>query len=266
MPFDLELWLVVGTLVTGFFALLEWLWLSKRRAPVVATADQELGSKQPLVVEYSVAFFPVLALVLILRSFLFEPFHIPSGSMRPNLLVGDFILVNKFAYGVRLPVVHNKIIDRGMPKRGDVVVFRHPKTPERDYIKRLIGLPGDVIDYRGKQLTINGELVSARYSHPYTPVSGERADLGANVYTEVLPELEHLMMINPNVNNKAGDIYVVPEGHYFMMGDNRDNSLDSRSWGFVPEANLVGRAMFVWMNFNLSKRDANFKRIGTKIK
>jgi len=266
MPFDLELVLVIGTLVTGFFTALEYAWLRKRRAPVIAADDQEVSSNQSILVEYSIAFFPVLALVLILRSFLFEPFHIPSGSMRPNLLVGDFILVNKFAYGVRLPVLNSKIIDSGSPQRGEVVVFRHPIEPSRDYIKRLIGMPGDVIEYRGKQLTINGQVAPATYSHPYAPVNGDEADLYANVYSEVLPELEHLMMVNPkrNINNEYS--FTVPAGHYFMMGDNRDNSLDSRAWGFVPEKNLVGRAMFIWMNFNLSKRDANFKRIGNKIR
>jgi len=266
MPFDLELVLVVATILTGIFTLLEFVWLGKKRPVRIDSDGAEVRAKQPLMIEYAVSFFPVLALVLILRSFLFEPFHIPSGSMRPNLLVGDFILVNKFAYGVRLPVIHKKVIDNGGPERGDVVVFRHPVDPSKDYIKRLIGMPGDRIEYRDKQLIINGQLIPAAYSHPYAPVLGDERDMYANVFNEALPEVEHLMMINPKVNRADDFTELVPAGHYFMMGDNRDNSLDSRSWGVVPEENLVGRAMFIWMNFNLSKRKSDFKRVGTKIK
>ena len=263
MPFDLELALVIAAAVTGFIIVLEFLWLKKRRLETSTSAMVDSQSKQPVIVEYAVSFFPVLLIVLVLRSFLFEPFHIPSGSMRPNLLVGDFILVNKFAYGVRLPVIHTKVIDRAGPKRGDVVVFRHPIQPERDYIKRLIGLPGDSIQYRDKQLTINGELVEVDFSHDYEPANGITDDFSSRVFNEDLLGVEHLMMTHPQKNLARGFDIVVPENEYFMMGDNRDNSADSRSWGFVPEKNLVGKAMFIWMNFNLGQRSFNFKRIGT---
>lgn len=266
MPFDLELALVIAAAITGFIMLLEVLWLKKKRVARGGSAVAQSSPKQPVLVEYAVSFFPVLMIVLVLRSFLFEPFHIPSGSMRPNLLVGDFILVNKFAYGVRLPVIHTKIIDRAGPKRGDVVVFRHPKTPERDYIKRLIGLPGDTIQYRDKRLMINGQVVEANFSHDYEPANGITDDYSSQVFDEDLLGVGHLMMTHPQKNLKRDFETVVPEGEYFMMGDNRDNSADSRSWGFVPEKNLVGKANFIWMNFNLRQRSFNFKRIGTKIK
>jgi len=256
---------VIASAITGFITLLEVFWLKKKRSQKIAKIKSE-EVRQPALVEYAVSFFPVLLIVLVLRSFLFEPFHIPSGSMRPNLLVGDFILVNKFAYGVRLPVIHTKILDRPGPKRGDVVVFRHPKTPERDYIKRLIGLPGDVIQYRNKRLVINGQPIEADFSHDYDPANGYTDDYGSDVFNEDLLGVEHLMMTHPQKNKNRDFERVVPANHYFMMGDNRDNSADSRRWGYVPEENLVGRAMFVWMNFNLSKRSSNLKRIGTGIK
>ncbi len=265
MPFDLEFVLVIASAITGVITLLEVFWLKKKRTQNVANIKSE-EVRQPVLVEYAVSFFPVLLIVLVLRSFLFEPFHIPSGSMRPNLLVGDFILVNKFAYGVRLPVIHTKVIDRPGPERGDVVVFRHPETPERDYIKRLIGLPGDLVQYRDKRLVINGEPIKADFSHDYNPANGYTDDYSSKVFNEDLLGVEHLMMTHPQKNLNRDFELVVPDNQYFMMGDNRDNSADSRSWGFVPEENLVGRAMFIWMNFNLSKRSSNLKRVGTGIK
>ncbi len=214
--------------------------------------------------EFPASFFPVIAVVFGLRSFLIEPFKIPSGSMIPTLLIGDFILVNKYAYGVRLPVLNTKIIDVGSPKRGDVMVFRYPVDPSFDYIKRVVGLPGDKIAYQNKRLTINGVAVPVTllpdYLHP------ERASY-AKQFTETFDGHPHKALNDEDapsfilsagefpyrqncLYNNAGVICTVPPGHYFMMGDNRDNSADSRFWGFVPEANIVGKAFGIWMNWS----------------
>ena len=178
----------------------------------------------------------------------------------------DFILVNKFAYGLRLPVLHTKILSLGKPERGDAIVFRYPPDPRKDYIKRLIGMPGDTIVYKNKQLYINGKKLSMRQLGPYQPQNNGLEDLNAYVWEEDLLGLDHKIMINPTrLNLMAEGEYPVPEGHYFVMGDNRDNSSDSRIWGFVPEENLVGRAMFIWMNFNFGERTVDFDRVGTVI-
>jgi signal peptidase I len=213
----------------------------------------------------------VIALVFVLRSFLFEPFKIPSSSMVPTLLVGDLILVNKFDYGIRLPVINKKIIEVGNPQRGDVMVFKYPKDPSQDYIKRVIGVPGDKITYENKRLTVNGQPVE------YVPMDDYLDDerpVYHKQFLEKLPNVPHRILNMDGartLNLSAVEefphhencIYtydkftcIVPEGNYFMMGDNRDNSADSRYWGFVPDQNIVGKAVFVWMNFS------NLKRIG----
>jgi len=227
--------------------------------------------RQPTWVEYSGSFFPVIALVFVLRSFLFEPFKIPSSSMVPTLLVGDLILVNKFDYGIRLPVLNKKVIQIGDPQRGDVMVFKYPKDPSQDYIKRVIGVPGDKIVYENKRLTVNGQPVEYVAMDDY--LDDERP-VYHKQFLEKLPNVPHRILnmdgartINlsavedfPHHDNCTysydGFSCIVPEGNYFMMGDNRDNSADSRYWGFVPDQNIVGKAVFVWMNFG------NLKRIG----
>ncbi|MFT3757838.1 signal peptidase I [Thauera sp.] len=226
----------------------------------------------PWWVEYGASFFPVILIVFGLRSFVVEPFKIPSGSMIPTLLVGDFILVNKWTYGIRLPVINKKIVEVNMPQRGDVMVFRYPADPSLDYIKRVVGLPGDRVEYLDKRLTINGEAVpiteAGSYLHPdrlyYSPQ-----------YTEKLGAVEHSLLIErdapafvPQVMNfpqrelctytSRGVACTVPPGHYFVLGDNRDASADSRVWGFVPEENIVGKAFFIWFNFNDMKRIGSF--------
>ena len=227
--------------------------------------------RQPTWVEYSGSFFPVIALVFVLRSFLFEPFKIPSSSMVPTLLVGDLILVNKFDYGIRLPIVNKKIIEVGNPQRGDVMVFKYPKDPSQDYIKRVIGVPGDKITYENKRLTVNGQPVE------YVPMDDYLDDerpVYHKQFLEKLPNVPHRILNMDGartLNLSAVEEFphhesctytydkftcIVPEGNYFMMGDNRDNSADSRYWGFVPDKNIVGKAVFVWMNFS------NLKRIG----
>lgn len=231
--------------------------------------------KRPVWLEYTAGFFPVILLVFVLRSFLFEPFKIPSTSMVPTLQVGDFILVNKFNYGIRLPVVDLKIMDIGQPKRGDVMVFRYPKDPKTNYIKRVIGLPGDKIVYENKRLTINGQAVASKRLEDYFDASKIEY---VEQYAEKLGNNPHLIINNPgppadinrdnNINfpfrencryYSGGITCYVPAGHYFVMGDNRDGSADSRYWGFVPDRNIVGRAFFVWMNLSDLKRIGQIK-------
>lgn len=227
---------------------------------------------QPWWLDWTAGLFPVIAAVFLLRSFLFEPFKIPSGSMIPTLLVGDLILVNKFTYGVRLPVIHTKVTDGTPPQRGDVMVFRYPPQPNLDYIKRVVGVPGDEVAYINKRLTINGQVIETSAQPDFFD---ENAMRYFKQFEEQLGEHQHRLLNNPNVPafvqgasnftyrdncrySVEGVVCKVPEGHFFMMGDNRDNSLDSRYWGFVPEANIVGKAFFVWMNFGSLKRIGSF--------
>ena len=236
---DVPLFLVLVTAASGAI----WAGDALRRGP----AQRALaGAKAPAVIEYAKAFFPVLLAVLVLRSFVAEPFRIPSASMVPTLEVGDFILVNKYAYGLRLPVVDRKVIALGAPQRGDVVVFRYPPDPSQDFIKRVVGLPGDEVEYRERAIFINGERV---------PQQDGRERLGTH---------EHQLKLQPWVPDQPGR-WVVPAGHFFVMGDNRDNSRDSRVWGFVPEANLVGRAFVVWMNWRPFASMPRWDRIGQRI-
>jgi signal peptidase I len=239
----------------------------------VETAKRKL-LQQPWWLDWTAGLFPVILLVFLLRSFLFEPFKIPSGSMIPTLLVGDLILVNKFHYGVRLPVINKKIIANHDPQRGDVMVFRYPVDTRVDYIKRVVGLPGDEISYSNQRLSINGQALELR-------ADGEYYDDDVQVlryapqFIEKLGAVEHRLLVDPKrvsyarameefQNHRENCRYSaegvnckVPAGHYFMMGDNRDNSQDSRYWGFVPDENIVGKAFFVWMNFG------NLRRIGS---
>jgi signal peptidase I len=227
---------------------------------------------QPWWLDWTAGLFPVILVVFLLRSFVVEPFKIPSGSMMPTLLTGDLILVNKFTYGLRLPVANTKVTDGTPPARGDVMVFRYPPKPSMDYIKRVVGVPGDEVAYLNKKLTINGQPVSKvevpdyfddevmRYFKQYRETLGGKDHLLLNDDTRRAGLSDAEIMSFPNRENcrysVEGVVCKVPPGHYFMMGDNRDNSLDSRYWGFVPDQNIVGKAFFVWMNFG------NLKRIG----
>ncbi|RYD16789.1 MAG: signal peptidase I [Lysobacteraceae bacterium] len=277
MDFDFALLLVVLTAASGVVWLLDRLVLApgrRRRAraleAMTALTQEEREARartalqEPAAVEYARSFFPVLLLILLFRSFIAEPFKIPSGSMMPTLLVGDFILVNKFAYGLRLPVLDRKILDVGEPERGDVFVFRYPQNPKEDYIKRVIGLPGDEITYRNKTLFVNGVEVAETDLGNYVGPSEPGRNLGsARVLNEKLGEVEHRILEIPNAWIGHEGSWKVPEGHYFAMGDNRDSSADSRFWGFVPEQNLVGRAFVIWMNWH---NGIDFSRIGTVIR
>ncbi len=256
--------LFVLLVLTGIVWCADHFYFRRRREP---------GAAEPWWVEYGASFFPVILIVFVLRSFLVEPFKIPSGSMIPTLLVGDFILVNKYAYGIRLPVLNKKVIDVGSPQRGDVMVFRYPADPTLDYIKRVVGLPGDKVAYQNKRLTINGQVVETQrvddYLHPDRLTFSER-------YSERLSAEPHLLLNDKEapafvpqvlpfpfrencIYNNAGVTCEVPAGHYFVMGDNRDASSDSRVWGFVPDENIVGRAFLIWFNFGDLKRVGGFK-------
>ncbi len=260
MNFDFPTFLVAASALTGGIWLIDALFFAskrKQRAADAAGSETEVKIKEPLLVEYSRSFFPVIFAVLILRSFLVEPFRIPSGSMMPTLLVGDFILVNKFSYGIRLPVLDKKVIEIGDPQRGDVVVFRYPKQPWIDYIKRVVAVSGDSVAYQNKVLYINGEPVTQTPVGRYTGVGSGVQMTGAIRSQENLTEVEHDILVHPRAPNFAMGCNVlrngpitVPEGHYFVMGDNRDNSNDSRCWGLVPDENLVGKAFGIWMNWD----------------
>ena len=206
--------------------------------------------REPGYVEYARAFFPVILIVFLIRSFLVEPFRIPSGSMLPSLYIGDFILVNKFSYGVRVPVINSKIMDIGHPKRGEVMVFRFPGNPSINYIKRVIGIPGDHILYKDKKLYINGTLMDQTDGRPYFFESGGDAQGEALRLTENLDGEKHSILTTGRIDPPLPEI-VVPAGEYFVMGDNRDHSNDSRYWGFVPDQNLVGKAFLIWFSWDV---------------
>ncbi|MDY0066447.1 MAG: signal peptidase I [Steroidobacteraceae bacterium] len=259
MVFDFSFILVVATLATGLIWGLDALLWRRKRQAAAAGAQQP---REPVIVEYARSFFPVILAVLLIRSFLFEPFRIPSDSMMPTLLDGDFIFVNKFVYGLRLPVLNTKIVPIGEPQRGDVIVFRLPSDPATNYIKRLVGMPGDHISVRGRQLFVNGEPAPVKLIGVY---EGHGHD-GARLGVELLGGVEHQVLFRPERYTRDYD-GVVPPDHYFFMGDNRDNSRDSRfpEVGFVPEGNLVGKAVRIWLNWNLPAAPI-WSRIGDPIR
>jgi signal peptidase I len=262
---DFALIMFVLLLVTGGIWLLDRFVLASKRGSEVA---------EPWWVEYAKSFFPVILIVFFIRSFLVEPFKIPSGSMIPTLQVGDFILVNKFTYGIRVPVINRKLVQLNDPQRGEVMVFRYPENPSMDYIKRVVAVSGDSVEYRNKRLWINGVEQTQQADGDYNYVEPGLNFVHTEKRIETLGDYTHEMLVNPEMptlhlgsvaefkgrENCIYDIEMVrckvPDGHYFMLGDNRDNSRDSRYWGFVPDNQIVGKAFFVWMNFS------DFKRIG----
>lgn len=266
--------LVFLTALTGaIWGVDSLLFAPRRRAQAVGTKGGNAGDgataavPEPVMVDYARSFFPVILIVLVIRSFLFEPFRIPSSSMMPTLLIGDFILVNKFAYGLRLPVLNTKFVSIGGPQRGDVAVFRFPKDPSVDYIKRIVGLPGDRITYRDKVLYVNGERMDQLSLGRYVDHTYRGEMRGADQLLEDLTGVQHDILVRANVRGKNVVDFVVPEGHFYAMGDNRDNSNDSRFWGPVPEENLVGKAFAIWMNWDTSRSNfpVDFGRIGNSI-
>ncbi|MFC6439318.1 signal peptidase I [Bowmanella sp. JS7-9] len=265
--------LVVVTLASGLIWLADkYLWEPKRRLAVeTAKGNDGVGEEylaklaaEPAMVDTAKQIFPVIAFVLVLRSFLYEPFQIPSGSMMPTLLVGDFILVEKYAYGLRDPVTRTKFLETGEPERGDIVVFKYPLNPSQDYIKRVIGLPGDTVIYKNKQITVKPACreVNCPPAQTMALTAQENSEfldgpVWLEQFGEQLGDVEHNILRNPsrNVtypfqqNATRYNEWIVPQGAYFVMGDNRDNSMDSRYWGFVPEENLVGKAVAIWISF-----------------
>ncbi len=262
------LFMVAMLAVTGFVCLLDRFFLRKKRAAV---------APDPVVVEYAKSFFPVIFVVFFVRSFIAEPFKIPSGSMMPTLLAGDYILVNKFTYGLRVPILNNTFFEISHPKRGDVFVFHYPPEPSMDYIKRVVGLPGDKIRYQEKHLIINGKLLDVQTMGTYEYIKPGLNLVTAKRYSEQLGDVKHDILLSPWQGNYESDAIgaklandeeiEVPAGQYLAMGDNRDDSSDSRVWGFVPEKNLVGKAFLIWMNFDYLSEvfDKKDSRIGNLI-
>ena len=242
--------------ITGLIWILDKMIWAPNRFP---------GDKDPVIVEYAKSFFPIILAVLVVRSFLVEPFRIPSASMVPTLHIGDFILVNKYNYGVRLPVINTKVIDISKPERGDVVVFRYPPQPEIDYIKRVVGLPGDRVEYRDKTIYINGQVMKQTGREKGTDLLGI-VPIKNEVLSEQLGDKNHDIAIAPGRQRVLVD-HLIPDGEYFVMGDNRDNSSDSRFWGTVPEQNLVGKAFYIWMSWdcNASWSCISWNRVGSSI-
>ncbi|WP_158970417.1 signal peptidase I [Paraglaciecola sp. L3A3] len=294
-----SIFLVILTVASGIIWLVDSLLFAQKRRDRMAIASSASGTSSaleqdaelPWLVDTAQQIFPVIAFVLVLRSFLYEPFQIPSGSMMPTLLVGDFILVEKYAYGLKDPVMRKKFVDLGAPERGDVVVFKYPVNPSLDYIKRVVGLPGDTVIYRDKQISIKPACDSVENCLPIKKVDLKFENRGEvfqqfaplEKYTEKLGEISHQIYRTASRSNPSSryyqqpgtqvDEWIVPEGHYFVMGDNRDNSEDGRFWGFVPDDNLVGKAVAIWISFEFERAedswlpswvptDIRFERVG----
>lgn len=258
MNFNFELILFYAVVITGIICLIDIIFFVRKR-------KQKNQTKLPIIIDYARAFFPILLIVFLLRSFLFEPFRIPSGSLEPTLLMGDFILVNKFDYGVRLPVIHYKLFGNQEPKRGDIIVFRWPPDTSYDFIKRVIGLPGDRISYINKELYVNGEKIPQEFVGDQIAKTESGDEWKATEREENLLGVKHKIFVDDlDVGHDFKD-RIVPPGNYFVMGDNRDKSADSRYWGFVPDKNIIGKAVLVWMSWNSDKTRVRFNRIGSVI-
>ena len=256
MNIDFSMLMFIALVVTGVV----WLWGIR-----VAKGKSSKNTAEPLVVEYARAFFPVILVVFLLRSFLVEPFRIPSGSMLPSLLIGDFILVNKYRYGIRLPILNLKLFDINTPQRGDVMVFRYPHNPSINYIKRVVGLPGDDIVYENKTLTVNGVLVDQKDNGEYVLSDDGQRSITAQRQIEHLGDIDHAVLLDQRVIQPRME-FEVPAGQYFVMGDNRDHSNDSRYWGYVDDGLVVGKAFFVWFSWDYANGGGViWKRIGSII-
>ena len=266
MRFDFPTLIVLLVFATGLIWALDAVVLARRRQAAAREGDgagEGVVQAPHRIVEYAKSFFPVFLIVLVLRSFIVEPFRIPSNSMMPTLLTGDFILVNKFNYGIRLPVLDTRIVDLGSPERGDVVVFRYPEDPSTPFIKRIVGVPGDRIAYYDKILYVNDKSIEQSPLGRYVGVGSGAVMSGASLRLEHLDSVGHHILIQPEARTVQGST-VVPEGHYFVLGDNRDNSRDSRYWGTVPEELLIGKAFRIWMNWDFG-HGIDWKRIGKSI-
>ena len=286
---DVLSWLFLAMLLAIVIVLIDLLFFSKTspESEIKVTEERSIFSKicyfliflkfsksekykhRPKVVQWSIELFPVLLLVLVFRGFIFEPFRVPSNSMMPTLLTGDFILVNKFDYGLRLPILNSKIIDFSKPERGDVIVFRYPNYEHSagysgvDFIKRIVALPGDTISYEKDQLSVNGESVEYRKIGSYQGVDSGKAMSGYRHIREKINEADHDILLHPLGNSRKLSKTTVPEGHYFVMGDNRAHSSDSRFWGYVPESYILGKAIGIWMHWDWNHNTMQLSRIGS---
>ncbi|TAK73037.1 MAG: signal peptidase I [Gammaproteobacteria bacterium] len=259
MNFDFELILFYAIIITGVISLYDIIFLAPKRKPAGKNV------KLPILIDYSRSFFPILVIVFLLRAFLFEPFRIPSGSLEPTLLTGDFILVNKYDYGVRLPVLHKKVYGDHLPQRGDIIVFRWPPNPSVDFIKRVIGLPGDHISYINKELYVNGQKIPQTFLQDSTARDENGTEWQAAEKEENLLGIKHKIYLDTSRASRDYRDVVVPAGMYFVMGDNRDESADSRYWGFVPDKNIVGKAVLVWMSWDSANTGVRWNRLGTMV-
>lgn len=257
MTIDFPFVLTMLVIISGIIALIDILFFAKKR--------KISGKKQPIIFEYARSFFPILLLVWGIRSFLVQPYRVPTGSLEPTVLPGDFIVVNQFSYGLRLPVLNKKLVSIGEPKTGDIVLFRWPPNPSTIYVKRVIGVPGDHVIYKNKVLTINGKVMSQESLGSAFDFEPGDPPIPSQLKEENLNGIKHKILLS-NQDRKA-PVYdiVVPKNMYFMVGDNRDDSGDSRMWGFVPEANLVGKAFGIWMSWDSDKSTVRWQRIGTPI-
>ncbi len=263
---DFSLILFIGLVVSGGIILLYKLFSTTPKHSEFASSGTQYDVKQPLLLEYAWALFPVILVVFVLRSFVIEPFRIPSGSMLPNLHIGDFILVNKFKYGIRIPVINQKIVSINSPDRGDVMVFRYPLNLKLNFIKRVIGLPGDKLSYKNKVLRINGVAVSEQADGEFIFPQNKMQGRSARQFIEFIDDADHRILIDDASSSRNYDQVIVPEGHYFVMGDNRDHSSDSRYWRFVPESHIVGEAFFIWFSWKgISEGWVEWSRIGDTI-
>lgn len=269
MNFNFELILFYVVIISGLITLFDVIFLARKRNRAYEEKTKKQANpseiKLPIIIDYARAFFPVLLLVFLLRAFLYEPFRIPSGSLEPTLSVGDFIVVNKYHYGVRLPIVHTKVYPINEPKRGDIIVFRWPPNPSINFIKRVIGVPGDRISYIDKTLYVNDQKIPQEHIQNAIDRDEEGNVWDVEEKVEDLFGVKHA--IYQNITRMSDDVkdILVPEGMYFAMGDNRDNSADSRFWGFVPEENIIGKANYVWMSWDSVEHTIRWKRLGKRI-
>lgn len=257
MTIDFPLILTLLVILSGIISLIDVLFFARKRKATAA--------KQPIIIEYARSFFPILLIVLLIRSFLVQPYRVPTGSLEPTVLPGDFIVVNQFAYGLRLPVLNSKILAVGEPKLGDIVLFRWPVDPRIVFVKRVIGIPGDHVVYKDKVLTINGKVAFQKDAGMDLELASD-IPFPVQVKSEQLPSGEHKVFVRSDHSGPDNIDVIVPANNYFMMGDNRDNSGDSREWGFVPEKNLVGKVFGVWMSWDSHNTTVRWSRIGKAIR
>ncbi|WP_259423665.1 signal peptidase I [Coxiella burnetii] len=259
MIFDFLNILSLLTIFAGVVWLVDILWRRIKKIPI------EKGTKPPLIIDYARSFFPILLIVLIIRSFLFQPYRVPTGSLEPTIMPGDMILVNQYDYGLRVPLWNKKIVDVGEPKRGQIALFRWPVNPAATFVKRVIGVPGDRVSYQDKVFYINGKEMSQKFIKNTLEIGDDGKTWPAKEYEEDLNGVKHLIILRPDRPAQNFKDLIVPKGKYLMIGDNRDDSDDTRSWGFVPARNFIGRAILIWMSWDSQKDRVRWERIGDRL-